>query len=121
MHGPSNRSIYRFIQNCACQPKVLRTIEKPWTELTLQDICNEFRFLKETLLVEHNSLKGFPITKESIRLSNDFKNPYIDQTSLNKSRIKEEQTDEFLKWFGLFLVPLIFIVILSWLLFVLFQ
>lgn len=49
---PPNKSSYRFIQHCSCESstgRVLHTMEKPWTDVSLQEICDLLaRYTKHT-------------------------------------------------------------------------
>jgi hypothetical protein len=98
---PSNKSTYKVMHHCACRKygsTVLDTIEKPWPQVTLQEIC-------ETIL-SWNSYCAHTLRKTSVcslqlkKSSDTFTLPFT-----RKPYHKGE--------FCLFLLGLLFIVILS--------
>jgi hypothetical protein len=82
---PPNKTNYRFIQNCTCpnsELMVLHTINKPWTEVTFQEICDVFLCLNATVLHRSTSVvkSGY-----SIERSNIFTSPSTRPIPLIKS------------------------------------
>jgi hypothetical protein len=127
---PSNKSSYIFRQNCSCQnsePLVLHIMKKPWTEVTLREICDVFLCLNQTALYLTASLKNVVKSVNSKEVSNEFTISSTRQVPLNKSssynnrHTKEIEADGFIKQFRLFFLRFFFIAILSWLIFIFFK
>ncbi len=115
---PSNKSYYIFKQNCACrnsEPLALYTIKKPWTEVTLREICDVFVCLNTTAHNKSASLTNVVKSVSSKELPNG--QPRLDKSSLTE-KIKN---DGLIKQFCLFLLRIFFIAILFWLIFIYFQ
>jgi hypothetical protein len=89
---------------------VLRTIEKPWTEVTFHELCDMLRCL-------NHSTKN--IAQPAILLESSRK--FSQQPHPNKLEAKEVENNGFMKQFCLFLLLLLIIVILFWLIFSLFK
>jgi hypothetical protein len=124
---PSNKGSYKFIQNYACRISgsiVLHTMEEPWTEVTLREICNVFLNLKENALnepvtFEKSSSAPVPSMKRSSQSTVLLRRQ--KPVALYNNRItKEEKSDDLIKHSDLFLLRCLFVIILSWLIIIFF-
>ncbi|CAF1475573.1 unnamed protein product [Rotaria magnacalcarata] len=121
----SNNSVYRFMGKCHCEnfePKELLKMEKPWTEVTLREICDNFLYVKSTLnlSLESSAHWSNSMKSEESQVSSNLKSAHHEPPVYQYRKIVETENDGFFENYGVFLMRLLFIIMIVCIIVVLF-